>query len=310
METPGATLPSLPDDLGAILIGLECLSTAIVLQELLATGVPVNLICLPGRASIPLLRGSRRRALPLVTAPSGRPTVTQLAHASGIEIWRIGDIKALEVREALDTVDADIVVVACFNRLIPTALYEGRLYGGINMHPSLLPDKRGPDPLFWVFRNDDPHVGATVHRLTSQFDAGGILAQHRLAKPDGISEAELDASLSRIGARLLIRAISDLVSGTANEASQAATCATWAPHPNESDFQLELCQSSRSAFNFVKGIEGRRVPITIDLHGREREIQRVHQWAESVEALARQPEGSTTIEFADGVLVASLSPLE
>ena len=306
METPETTLPPLPTGFAAILFGLECMSTAIVLRDLLAAGVPVRLICVPGRASIPLLRGSRRRSLPLAPPQLEQQSVAHIASVAGIEIWRIGNLKAREVHAALNAVEADLVIVACYDRLLPSPVYENREYGGINLHPSLLPDKRGPDPLFWMFRHDDGLVGATVHRLTPRYDAGAVLAQERIDKPDGITESELDASLSRIGARLLAQTISGLATGTVEEVDQTESEATWAPHPADADFHLDRCQSARSAFNFVRGIEGRSRPISVDVNGRRREISRTHRWSRSIDPTESLPAGATAIEFADGWLIASL----
>src|SRR5690606_18815044 len=196
--------------------GLECATTRIVLDHLIAGGIDVRLVCMPGPPAVPLIEAPARRrpaSLPFAAPAMGTPTVTAAAHGHGIDVWRIGDLRSKRVERALAGVDADALVVACYDRLIPAAIYGRLPLGGLNLHPSLLPDKRGPDPLFWVFHAGDELAGVTVHQLSDEFDAGGILAQQSLPMPDGISEDELDARLADIGAGLLVECLDGLMRG-------------------------------------------------------------------------------------------------
>ncbi len=303
------TLPSLPDNFAVILFGLECVTTRIVLDALVTAGIDVKVVCLPGRSSIPLLKATQRQVLQMAntTYPSGPPTVSAIARSSGIEVWRVGDLDAVEVQTELSSVEADLLVVACYNRLIPARIYSQRRYGGINIHPSLLPDKRGPDPLFWVFRDDNRKVGTTIHRLTHRFDAGEILGQISTEKPDGIGENELDTQLAMLGSRLLLHVIHGLTSGNIHPVAQEERRATYAPHPEPTDYHVAPALTARGAFNFVRGIEGRGHPITIDVDGRLRRVQQVHRWTLDTECPVEVEEGATPIRFSDGWLVATLA---
>ncbi|MEZ4640893.1 MAG: formyltransferase family protein [Caldilineaceae bacterium] len=46
----------------------------------------------------------------------------------------------------------DVACVACFNRIFPADLLT-LPHGFLNLHPSLLPHYRGPDPIFWQLRD-------------------------------------------------------------------------------------------------------------------------------------------------------------
>jgi methionyl-tRNA formyltransferase len=59
----------------------------------------------------------------------------------------------------------DAVVVACFPWKLPPALLARPRLGGLNVHPSLLPLGRGPEPVFWTLRRGERRTGATIHRL-------------------------------------------------------------------------------------------------------------------------------------------------
>lgn len=306
MESATPTLPSRIENFAVILFGLECLTTRIVLQELIEAGIAVNLVCLPGRRSIPLHKTGRRRTLPMVSASTPQ-TVATLATSAGIDVWRIGDLDADSVQGELTGVPADLLIVACYNRLIPNTIYASRRYGGLNLHPSLLPDKRGPDPLFWVFRQGDRQVGSTVHRLTDSFDAGEILAQASMPTPEGISESELDAILSGQGARLVVQTVNRLNTKSIVPIEQNEAAPTWAPHPSADDFQLSIDWTAHRAANFYHGVRARGHPILVDVDGQIRRIVDVRGWTVAAAGPPTVSEDVSIIRFADGWLVATLA---
>lgn len=306
MDTSSLTLPSRIEGFPVILFGLECQTTAIVLSALLQARVDIRLVCLPGRRSIPLLQTSPRNNLPMARRQVAAKTVADIARTSGLDLWRIGNLRSSEVQHALDDVPAGLIVVACYNQLIPARLYSERRFGGLNIHPSLLPDKRGPDPLFWVFKTGDDLAGTTVHRLSDEFDAGDILAQQSFPKPDGITERELDAKLSRLGARLLLETLHNLCSGKLRSRPQADGLASWAPHPAPSDFIIDQSTPARHAFNFVRGLSGRGRPILLDTDQGQVQITAAHSWRPAGDPPGELPDRAVAIEFADGWLVATV----
>lgn len=63
---------------------------------------------------------------------------------------------------------------------------------GINVHPTTLPEGRGQTPLPILILEQSKHAGVTLHKLSDEFDRGGILLQH----PISLDEQENFDSLS------------------------------------------------------------------------------------------------------------------
>lgn len=63
------------------------------------------------------------------------------------------------------------------NTTIPEFILNHSRYGGINIHPSLLPKYRGANPWFEAYCAHDLRGGITIHRLVKELDAGEIIAQ-------------------------------------------------------------------------------------------------------------------------------------
>ena len=75
----------------------------------------------------------------------------------------------------------DILVSVHFRSLIPEAILALAPLGGVNLHPSLLPDYRGTNSVAWAIINGEQETGFTFHRMDTRFDTGATLMQRRIA---------------------------------------------------------------------------------------------------------------------------------
>ena len=79
--------------------------------------------------------------------------------------------------EAIQTAQADLVVLAGFMRVLKPKLLSAFAGKIINLHPSLLPSFPGLDGIGQAFRRGVKITGCTVHRVTMEVDGGPILDQ-------------------------------------------------------------------------------------------------------------------------------------
>jgi methionyl-tRNA formyltransferase len=106
-------------------------------------------------------------------------------------------------------VSINLVIAVSFGLLVPSRILNHAQYGGLNVHPSLLPDLRGPAPLEHAILKRRAHTGVSIQTLhPKHFDQGTILAQTPapgLAIPQGSTAHELlEKQLAQIGAEMLI----------------------------------------------------------------------------------------------------------
>jgi methionyl-tRNA formyltransferase len=177
-------------------------------------------------------------------------------------------------------------------------------HGFLNMHPSLLPRHRGPEPLFWTFRNGEASAGATIHRMTGDLDAGDIVVQAPLDLPDGISGARAEAQCAALGGRIMADALRDLAAGTFEPRTQPA--GSYEPAPTAADFRIGADWSARRAFNFMRGTAewGQLYPIALD----DTELLLAEALSFEAEGRLEKPYirqgGQAHIQMAPGVLCA------
>lgn len=253
--------------------GMEGVFSRAPLWHLLQANVDVAAVIVP--AMLPTSHGGDLRPLapprvridvPLL-APSAEPTIVGLAWQRGIPVFEVSRLKSQATREALAALAPEALAVACFPRLLPADLLAVPRLGGYNVHPSLLPAYRGPEPLFWVFHAGLERAGVTVHQLDAGADTGDIAAQHSVALPDGIGYSDAQRRLSDVGGRLLVQVLADAQAGRLTCQPQPAMAAPAAPMPTDDDFRIDAGWTVRRAFNFMRGLAEWGQSFTIETNG-------------------------------------------
>jgi len=122
----------------------------------------------------------------------------------------------------------DLLVSSFFNQRFRAETLAIPALACLNIHPSLLPDAKGVDPVFQALLHGGPPLGVTVHFMNPEFDAGRILAQQPVEPRRGASVFELTALLYRDGAELLASSIDRLLAGdTGTAQSGPGTYQSW-----------------------------------------------------------------------------------
>ncbi|KAK8053734.1 Formyltransferase [Apiospora saccharicola] len=108
----------------------------------------------------------------------------------------------------------NLIIAVSFGKLVPNRLLQAAKYGGLNVHPSLLPNLRGPAPLHNALLNWVKVTGVTLQTLDPwEFDKGLVLAQ---TPPDELIEIPLKCTVPQlrdlvtpVGARMLVQGLRD-----------------------------------------------------------------------------------------------------
>ena len=104
----------------------------------------------------------------------------------------------LDLDEVLRAHGVELIALAGYMRLLSeefVARWEGRI---LNIHPSLLPLYRGLDTHRRAIMAGDEYAGCSVHVVTSELDAGPVIARAEVRilprdDPDSLAERVLEA---------------------------------------------------------------------------------------------------------------------
>jgi methionyl-tRNA formyltransferase len=142
---------------------------------------------------------------------AGMGAVPMRTATPGIPVLATRDINDAEGLRFLKMCTPDLLVSAFFNQRMGAAALEVPKFGCVNIHPSLLPDAKGVDPVFQCLLRGVPVLGVTVHFMSLDLDAGRILAQRPLERCAESSVFATTALLFREGAELLAAAIEPII---------------------------------------------------------------------------------------------------
>jgi methionyl-tRNA formyltransferase len=136
-----------------------------------------------------------------------------LAAAHGIPVLRTRDVNAGEGIDFVARLRPDLIVSAFFNQRFSPALLGLPTVAALNIHPSLLPDFKGVDPVFHARLRGAGRLGVTVHHMAPDLDTGNILVQGEVPLPPSSSVFRASAALFDAGAAMLGSALARIAAG-------------------------------------------------------------------------------------------------
>ncbi len=236
----------------------------------------------------------------IITSPGAHPAIlgdnalSRIADHLGIPLiraWRINDEHS---RFAIDELGLDAVVMASFDQIVgPRALGLAR-HGWLNVHPSLLPAYRGPEPVYWAVADGAAVTGISLHRAAPKVDAGPILAQARLEIRPTDTAGTLTRRLVEAGMDLLPIAVDRLL---ADADGLPIDMATSSYRTSVGHRSLEEAGSAEEAERMVRAGVPNMLPW-VELDGRS-----VYVTAARVAHGTAPPPGAPVLQFPGGDLV-------
>lgn len=237
---------------------------SVVALRTLVEGSDVTALVLPSRGPIRSLRSAAREAL----RELARRPLIRLARRLAVAAWRYPRGGGPGLEAAILAAEPDVISVASFPLLLPPSLLRIPRFGAIGVHPSLLPRHRGPEPLFWTYFHDDPEAGVTVHWLDAGEDTGDVVYQETVSLPRGRDVSDLYEEIARRGARLLARAVAEVVAGVAPRIPQDGSRATREPLPHPGSWRIDYCTwGAERVWHFLRGLGGRDGRLLRDPEG-------------------------------------------
>ena len=195
----------------------------------------------------------------------------------------------------------DIMCVACFSLYIPRAILAIPRLGCLNVHPSLLPVNRGPDPLFWTLHDGHRETGVTIHRMDEGLDTGPIVSQEKVTVPDGITYTQLEAECATLGGKLLTRSLWQLYQGTAILIPQDETKSSYLPMPSAKDYIVIASEwEARRVYNFICGIASRGKPVILITTDRSIQVTNATSYSHKDMSLAGDVDATIRVRCKDG----------
>ena len=190
------------------------------------------------------------RGMKLIATP-----VKQYAQEKEIKIYQPQKVKGnTEFIEEIKSQKPDVICVVPYGKILPNEILEIPKYGCINVHASLLPKYRGAAPIQWAVLNGDKTTGVTTMYMDTGMDTGDMILKEEVQIGEYETTGELWERLSKIGAKLLVKTLKEIESGTVKREKQG-TDYTMAPMLEKSMAQIDWeNQTAEQIKNLVRGL--------------------------------------------------------
>ena len=155
----------------------------------------------------------------------------------------------------LGSLKPDLLIVVAFGQIIPGKVLSSAIWGGINIHASLLPQYRGSAPIQWAVINNEKKTGLTTMIMDEGLDTGPILMQQEVDIIDGETAGMLHDRLSSLAPALLMKTLDGLANGSVTGRKQDNSLATFAPKLKKEQGLINWSWPAERLYGLIRGLD-------------------------------------------------------
>ncbi len=190
-----------------------------------------------------------RRGLELVPTP-----VEHEARRLGFQVLTPKTLKTEEAQAEFRALEADAAVVVAYGLILPKAILEAPKLGCFNVHASLLPRWRGAAPINRAVMAGDAESGVTIMRMNEGLDTGDMAMIERARITPDMTAGDLHDALARLGADLIVRALSAVERGSLTLTPQPEAGVTYAEKISKEETRIDWAKPWQEVHNHIRGL--------------------------------------------------------
>ncbi len=183
------------------------------------------------------------------------PPIKELALQNNIPILQPTAIRTDAFLDQISELQADLIVVAAYGRILPGSLLELPRMGTINVHGSLLPKYRGAAPIQWAVIRGETETGVTIMQVDKGMDTGDILMPASLPISEEDTSGSLFSQVAELGGKSLVKAVALLKTGELPPIKQDDSLATDAPMLNKEMGHLDWASEAKELHCMIRGLD-------------------------------------------------------
>lgn len=183
------------------------------------------------------------------------PPVKETAEKAGLTVFQPSTLRSGDALDRIETVQADLIVVVAYGKILPKQVLDMPRYGCINAHASLLPKFRGAAPVHWAIICGEKETGVTIMKMDEGMDTGNILLTEKVEILDDDDAESLSNMLSMLSAQNLLRVIEAIeAKGGLEGTPQDEDAASYAPMLTKEDGLIHWNESTERIVCLVRGV--------------------------------------------------------
>lgn len=153
------------------------------------------------------------------------------------------------------SLNVDLIIIGTWKERILPKTYNIPKIATVNVHPSLLPKYRGPNPYIQTILHGEDYSGVTIHLMNDEYDAGAILKQEKVKIYDTDTSKELRERTVSKARELVTEFLNDLNEKILTPVSQNSGHATYFPNISGEEMMLDFTiQNSEEISRTVRAL--------------------------------------------------------
>lgn len=181
--------------------------------------------------------------------------VKQCAQSYGLPVCQPQTLKDEAVLEQINALQADIIIVVAYGKILPPAVLKAAKHGCINVHASLLPKYRGAAPIQWAVLNGDKKTGVSIMQMDKGLDTGDVLYAAETAIGPNETSAELFDRLAGIGADALLKTLDQIEQGSVQAQKQPQGDGFYAKRITKDMADIDWSRPAAQIHNQIRGLQ-------------------------------------------------------
>lgn len=180
--------------------------------------------------------------------PAGRgrklaaSAVKTLALEHRITVLQPATLKAASVMQGLTAMAPDVIVVAAYGLILPESVLAIPSRACVNVHASLLPRWRGAAPVQAAILAGDAESGVSLMQMDAGLDTGPVYRAQAIPIGDDETAGRLHDRLARLGGKMLVVALPDILAGRLEARPQPEDGVSYAHKFRREDARLDWQQ--------------------------------------------------------------------
>jgi methionyl-tRNA formyltransferase len=196
-----------------------------------------------------------RAAKPAGRGMEPKPSpVEREARRFGLPVLTPTTLRTPEALAAFQAHGADAAVVVAYGLILPKPILDAVPLGCFNLHASQLPRWRGAAPINRAVMAGDRETGVMVMKMEEGLDTGPIAMAERVPIPSDMTAGQIHDALARLGADLMVNALSALERSSLTLTPQPVDGVTYAAKLTNEETRIDWSRPAQAVHDHIRGL--------------------------------------------------------
>jgi methionyl-tRNA formyltransferase len=196
-----------------------------------------------------------RAAKPAGRGMEPKPSpVEREARRFGLPVLTPTTLRTPEALAAFQAHGADAAVVVAYGLILPKPILDAVPLGCFNLHASQLPRWRGAAPINRAVMAGDRETGVMVMKMEEGLDTGPIAMAERVPIPSDMTAGQIHDALARLGADLMVNALSALERSSLTLTPQPMDGVTYAAKLTNEETRIDWSRPAQAVHDHIRGL--------------------------------------------------------